>query len=169
MHTVHSNHPLYCRNCFSDADYAVLLAWNYSWKDVMSLNSDPVYVWMQTSLSETVIKCNLLKARPGSCCLHDPHSHRMSSQRSFSQISLLLLLNLNITMFYCSREQVVEKKYPGMYKRHLARPIVRPNAVEKLIKKKSSVNQKPGTQQPKRWRYTACVLFVVSIIIYLIV
>ncbi len=160
MHTVHINHPLYCRNCFSDADYAVLLAWNYSWKDVMSLNSDPVYVWMQTFLGS---------ARPGSCCLHDPHSHRMSSQWSFSQISLLLLLNLNVAMFYCSREQVVEKKYPGMYKRHLARPIVRPNAVEKLIKKKSSVNQKPGTQQPKRWRHTACVLFVVSIIIYLIV
>ncbi|XP_056321931.1 mitogen-activated protein kinase kinase kinase 13 [Danio aesculapii] len=48
------------------------------------------------------------------------------------------------------REQAVEKKYPGSYKRHLVRPIVRPNAVEKLIKKKSSMNHKPGTQQPKR-------------------
>uniref|UniRef100_A0A8C1TM99 Mitogen-activated protein kinase kinase kinase n=1 Tax=Cyprinus carpio TaxID=7962 RepID=A0A8C1TM99_CYPCA len=48
------------------------------------------------------------------------------------------------------REQAVEKKYPGTYKRHLVRPIVRPNAVEKLIKKKSSMNHKPGTQQPKR-------------------
>uniref|UniRef100_A0A8C1YQZ6 mitogen-activated protein kinase kinase kinase n=1 Tax=Cyprinus carpio TaxID=7962 RepID=A0A8C1YQZ6_CYPCA len=47
------------------------------------------------------------------------------------------------------REQAVEKKYPGTYKRHLVRPIVRPNAVEKLIKKKSSMNHKPGTQQPK--------------------
>uniref|UniRef100_A0A8C2L4J6 Mitogen-activated protein kinase kinase kinase n=1 Tax=Cyprinus carpio TaxID=7962 RepID=A0A8C2L4J6_CYPCA len=48
------------------------------------------------------------------------------------------------------REQAVEKKYPGTYKRHLVRPIVRPNAVEKLIKKKSGMNHKPGTQQPKR-------------------
>ncbi|XP_062861569.1 mitogen-activated protein kinase kinase kinase 13 isoform X2 [Trichomycterus rosablanca] len=48
------------------------------------------------------------------------------------------------------REQAVDKKYPGTYKRHLVRPIVRPNAVEKLIRKKSSVNHKPGTQTPKR-------------------
>uniref|UniRef100_A0A8C0YP77 Mitogen-activated protein kinase kinase kinase n=1 Tax=Cyprinus carpio carpio TaxID=630221 RepID=A0A8C0YP77_CYPCA len=48
------------------------------------------------------------------------------------------------------REQAVEKKHPGTYKRHLVRPIVRPNAVEKLIKKKSGMNHKPGTQQPKR-------------------
>ncbi|XP_051564200.1 mitogen-activated protein kinase kinase kinase 13-like [Myxocyprinus asiaticus] len=48
------------------------------------------------------------------------------------------------------REQAVEKKYPGTCKRHLVRPIVRPNAVEKLIKKKSSMNHKPGTQPPKR-------------------
>uniref|UniRef100_A0AAY4ASG8 Mitogen-activated protein kinase kinase kinase n=1 Tax=Denticeps clupeoides TaxID=299321 RepID=A0AAY4ASG8_9TELE len=41
------------------------------------------------------------------------------------------------------REQAVEKKYPGTYKRHLVRPIVRPNAVEKLIKKKGSVSHKP--------------------------
>ncbi|XP_077304567.1 mitogen-activated protein kinase kinase kinase 13 [Lithobates pipiens] len=34
------------------------------------------------------------------------------------------------------REQVVEKKYPGTYKRHPVRPIVHPNTVEKLIKKK---------------------------------
>nr|XP_055071225.1 mitogen-activated protein kinase kinase kinase 13 [Misgurnus anguillicaudatus]XP_055071226.1 mitogen-activated protein kinase kinase kinase 13 [Misgurnus anguillicaudatus]XP_055071227.1 mitogen-activated protein kinase kinase kinase 13 [Misgurnus anguillicaudatus] len=48
------------------------------------------------------------------------------------------------------REQAVEKKYPGSYKRHLVRPIVRPNAVEKLIKKKSTINHKPGTQTSKR-------------------
>ncbi|KAL6484449.1 hypothetical protein MHYP_G00064940 [Metynnis hypsauchen] len=48
------------------------------------------------------------------------------------------------------REQAVEKKYPGSYKRHLVRPIVRPNAVEKLIKKKGSVSHKPGTPIPKR-------------------
>ncbi|TSK92938.1 Mitogen-activated protein kinase kinase kinase 13 [Bagarius yarrelli] len=48
------------------------------------------------------------------------------------------------------REQAVEKKYPGTYKRHVVRPIVRPNAVEKLIRKKGSVNHKPGTQTPKR-------------------
>ncbi|KAM9306003.1 mitogen-activated protein kinase kinase kinase 13 [Gastrophryne carolinensis] len=34
------------------------------------------------------------------------------------------------------REQAVEKKYPGTYKRHPVRPIVHPNTVEKLIKKK---------------------------------
>ncbi|XP_046902964.1 mitogen-activated protein kinase kinase kinase 13 [Hypomesus transpacificus] len=48
------------------------------------------------------------------------------------------------------REQVVEKKYPGNYKRHLVRPIVRPNAVEKLIKKKSSLTHKAGTVAAKR-------------------
>uniref|UniRef100_A0A8B9KJV4 Mitogen-activated protein kinase kinase kinase n=1 Tax=Astyanax mexicanus TaxID=7994 RepID=A0A8B9KJV4_ASTMX len=48
------------------------------------------------------------------------------------------------------REQAMEKKYPGTYKRHLVRPIVRPNAVEKLIKKKSSVSHKPGAPIPKR-------------------
>uniref|UniRef100_A0A8C3ANY1 Mitogen-activated protein kinase kinase kinase n=1 Tax=Cyclopterus lumpus TaxID=8103 RepID=A0A8C3ANY1_CYCLU len=42
------------------------------------------------------------------------------------------------------REQAVEKKYPGSYKRHLVRPIVRTNAVEKLIKKKGSMSHKPG-------------------------
>ncbi|XP_077128240.1 mitogen-activated protein kinase kinase kinase 13 [Ranitomeya variabilis] len=36
------------------------------------------------------------------------------------------------------REQAVEKKYPGTYKRHPVRPIVHPNAVEKLIKKKGA-------------------------------
>ncbi|KAM4698216.1 mitogen-activated protein kinase kinase kinase 13 [Rhinophrynus dorsalis] len=35
------------------------------------------------------------------------------------------------------REQAVEKKYPGTYKRHPVRTIVHPNSVEKLIKKKS--------------------------------
>ncbi|KAG9340821.1 hypothetical protein JZ751_020013 [Albula glossodonta] len=48
------------------------------------------------------------------------------------------------------REQAVEKKYPGTYKRHLVRPIVRPNAVEKLIKKKGSMSHKPGVPPPKR-------------------
>ncbi|KAM4626526.1 mitogen-activated protein kinase kinase kinase 13 [Discoglossus pictus] len=43
------------------------------------------------------------------------------------------------------REQVVEKKYPGTYKRHPVRPIVHPNAVEKLIKKKGTPS-KPSTQ-----------------------
>uniref|UniRef100_A0A8C5EKG7 mitogen-activated protein kinase kinase kinase n=1 Tax=Gouania willdenowi TaxID=441366 RepID=A0A8C5EKG7_GOUWI len=55
------------------------------------------------------------------------------------------------------REQAVEKKYPGTYKRHLVRPIVRSNAVEKLIKKKGSISHKPGTLPPKRsklWLYS---------------
>ncbi|KAJ8350039.1 hypothetical protein SKAU_G00251690 [Synaphobranchus kaupii] len=47
------------------------------------------------------------------------------------------------------REQVVEK-YPGTYKRHLVRPIVKSNAVEKLIKKKGSMSHKPGGQTAKR-------------------
>ncbi|XP_077393115.1 mitogen-activated protein kinase kinase kinase 13 isoform X2 [Festucalex cinctus] len=48
------------------------------------------------------------------------------------------------------REQAVEKKYPGTYKRHLVRPIVRSNAVEKLIKKKGSISHKPGMPAAKR-------------------
>uniref|UniRef100_A0A8C6Q7U1 mitogen-activated protein kinase kinase kinase n=1 Tax=Nothobranchius furzeri TaxID=105023 RepID=A0A8C6Q7U1_NOTFU len=48
------------------------------------------------------------------------------------------------------REQAVEKKYPGSYKRHLVRPIVRSNAVEKLIKKKGSISHKPGMPPTKR-------------------
>ncbi|XP_034549857.1 mitogen-activated protein kinase kinase kinase 13 [Notolabrus celidotus] len=48
------------------------------------------------------------------------------------------------------REQAVEKKYPGTYKRHLVRPIVRSNAVEKLIKKKGSISHKPGMPSAKR-------------------
>ncbi|KAM3862066.1 mitogen-activated protein kinase kinase kinase 13 [Diretmus argenteus] len=47
------------------------------------------------------------------------------------------------------REQAVEKKYPGNYKRHLVRPIVRSNAVEKLIKKKG-MPHKPGLPPTKR-------------------
>uniref|UniRef100_A0A4W3JQK2 Mitogen-activated protein kinase kinase kinase n=1 Tax=Callorhinchus milii TaxID=7868 RepID=A0A4W3JQK2_CALMI len=43
------------------------------------------------------------------------------------------------------REQAVEKKYPGIYKRHLVRPIVRTNVVEKLIRKKY-LGPKPGSQ-----------------------
>lgn len=45
----------------------------------------------------------------------------------------------------------MEKKYPGTYKRHLVRPIVRPNAVEKLIKKKGSLSHKPGMPTAKRY------------------
>uniref|UniRef100_A0AAY5K8V3 Mitogen-activated protein kinase kinase kinase n=1 Tax=Esox lucius TaxID=8010 RepID=A0AAY5K8V3_ESOLU len=42
------------------------------------------------------------------------------------------------------REQAVEKKYPGNGKRaQLVRPIIRPNAVEKLIRKKGSLTHKP--------------------------
>ncbi|XP_042281272.1 mitogen-activated protein kinase kinase kinase 13 [Thunnus thynnus] len=48
------------------------------------------------------------------------------------------------------REQAVEKKYPGTYKRHLVRPIVRSNAVEKLIKKKGSISHKAGLPPAKR-------------------
>ncbi|KAM7380642.1 hypothetical protein PAMP_003922 [Pampus punctatissimus] len=48
------------------------------------------------------------------------------------------------------REQAVEKKYPGTYKRHLVRPIVRSNAVEKLIKKKGSISHKAGMPPTKR-------------------
>ncbi|KAK1903541.1 Mitogen-activated protein kinase kinase kinase 13 [Dissostichus eleginoides] len=48
------------------------------------------------------------------------------------------------------RESAVEKKYPGTYKRQLVRPIVRSNAVEKLIKKKSSMSHKPGMPNTKR-------------------
>ncbi|XP_008572140.1 PREDICTED: mitogen-activated protein kinase kinase kinase 13 [Galeopterus variegatus] len=43
------------------------------------------------------------------------------------------------------REQAVEKKYPGTYKRHPVRPIIHPNAMEKLMKRKG-VPHKPGTQ-----------------------
>ncbi|CAM5164965.1 unnamed protein product [Natator depressus] len=43
------------------------------------------------------------------------------------------------------REQAVEKKYPGTYKRHPVRPIIHPIAVEKLMKRKG-VAHKPGSQ-----------------------
>ncbi|XP_049631780.1 mitogen-activated protein kinase kinase kinase 13 [Suncus etruscus] len=43
------------------------------------------------------------------------------------------------------REQAVEKKYPGTYKRHPVRPIIHPNAMEKLMKRKG-VPHKPGAQ-----------------------
>ncbi|XP_064313212.1 mitogen-activated protein kinase kinase kinase 13 isoform X2 [Phalacrocorax carbo] len=43
------------------------------------------------------------------------------------------------------REQAVEKKYPGTYKRHPVRPIIHPNTVEKLMKRKG-VSHKPGSQ-----------------------
>ncbi|XP_036302001.1 mitogen-activated protein kinase kinase kinase 13 [Pipistrellus kuhlii] len=43
------------------------------------------------------------------------------------------------------REQAVEKKYPGTYKRHPVRPIIHSNAMEKLMKRKG-VPHKPGVQ-----------------------
>ncbi|XP_044107863.1 mitogen-activated protein kinase kinase kinase 13 [Neovison vison] len=43
------------------------------------------------------------------------------------------------------REQAVEKKYPGMYKRHPVRPIIHPNAMEKLMKRKGTPH-KSGMQ-----------------------
>ncbi|KAF6120209.1 mitogen-activated protein kinase kinase kinase 13 [Phyllostomus discolor] len=43
------------------------------------------------------------------------------------------------------REQAVEKKYPGTYKRHPVRPIIHPNAMEKLMKRKGAPH-KPGVQ-----------------------
>ncbi|XP_040296163.1 mitogen-activated protein kinase kinase kinase 13 [Bufo bufo] len=47
------------------------------------------------------------------------------------------------------REQTVEKKYPGTYKRHPVRPIVHPNAVEKLIKKKGGSSKSSSqTRRP---------------------
>uniref|UniRef100_A0A8C5ELP1 mitogen-activated protein kinase kinase kinase n=1 Tax=Gouania willdenowi TaxID=441366 RepID=A0A8C5ELP1_GOUWI len=65
------------------------------------------------------------------------------------------------------REQAVEKKYPGTYKRHLVRPIVRSNAVEKLIKKKGSISHKPGTLPPKRsnFKFLLCIVTLLSRII----
>uniref|UniRef100_A0A8C7KSS6 Mitogen-activated protein kinase kinase kinase n=1 Tax=Oncorhynchus kisutch TaxID=8019 RepID=A0A8C7KSS6_ONCKI len=49
------------------------------------------------------------------------------------------------------RELAVEKKYPGNYKRsHLVRPIVRPNAVEKFIRKKGCISHKTGIPPAKR-------------------
>ncbi|KAG8432665.1 hypothetical protein GDO86_017054 [Hymenochirus boettgeri] len=47
------------------------------------------------------------------------------------------------------REQAVEKKYPGTYKRHPIRPIVHPNSVEKLMKKKGPPSKMPSqTKRP---------------------
>ncbi|EPY78114.1 mitogen-activated protein kinase kinase kinase 13 isoform 2 [Camelus ferus] len=43
------------------------------------------------------------------------------------------------------REQAVEKKYPGTYKRHPVRPIIHPNTMEKLMKRKG-VPHRPGMQ-----------------------
>ncbi|XP_023556693.1 mitogen-activated protein kinase kinase kinase 13 isoform X2 [Octodon degus] len=43
------------------------------------------------------------------------------------------------------REQAVEKKYPGTCKRHPVRPIIHPNTMEKLMKRKG-VPHKPGVQ-----------------------
>eukprot|EP00071_Canis_lupus_P015314 XP_005639852.1 mitogen-activated protein kinase kinase kinase 13 [Canis lupus familiaris] len=51
------------------------------------------------------------------------------------------------------REQAVEKKYPGTYKRHPVRPIIHPNAMEKLMKRKGAPH-KSGmqTKRPDRLR-----------------
>lgn len=46
---------------------------------------------------------------------------------------------------FSRREQAVEKKYPGTYKRHPVRPIIHPNAMEKLMKRKG-VPHRPGMQ-----------------------
>ncbi|XP_004713482.1 mitogen-activated protein kinase kinase kinase 13 [Echinops telfairi] len=43
------------------------------------------------------------------------------------------------------REQAVEKKYPGTYKRHPVRPIIHPSAMERLMKRKGTPH-KPGIQ-----------------------
>ncbi|KAM9224318.1 mitogen-activated protein kinase kinase kinase 13 [Dugong dugon] len=43
------------------------------------------------------------------------------------------------------REQAVEKKYPGTYKRHPVRPVIHPNAMERLMKRKCTPH-KPGVQ-----------------------
>lgn len=58
----------------------------------------------------------------------------------------------------------MEKKYPGTYKRHLVRPIVRSNAVEKLIKKKGSMSHKAGMPQPKRYEAQQLLLLKKMII-----
>ncbi|XP_078740944.1 mitogen-activated protein kinase kinase kinase 13-like isoform X1 [Lampetra fluviatilis] len=47
------------------------------------------------------------------------------------------------------REQDLERKYPGVYKRLPARPALRPSAVERLIKKKPSTH-KPSSHG-RRW------------------
>uniref|UniRef100_A0A3Q3AGR5 Mitogen-activated protein kinase kinase kinase n=1 Tax=Kryptolebias marmoratus TaxID=37003 RepID=A0A3Q3AGR5_KRYMA len=60
-----------------------------------------------------------------------------------------IMLQLEVREKELMREQAVEKKYPGSYKRHLVRPIVRSNAVEKLIKKKGSMSHKPGMPPTK--------------------
>lgn len=54
----------------------------------------------------------------------------------------------------------MEKKYPGTYKRHLVRPIVRSNAVEKLIKKKGSLSHKPGLPTARRYDKNTHCLFL---------
>lgn len=60
----------------------------------------------------------------------------------------------------------MEKKYPGTYKRHLVRPIVRSNAVEKLIKKKGSISHKPG--MPPTKRYETPLIHKVPVAIHLL-
>ncbi|KAJ0005777.1 hypothetical protein NQD34_015671 [Periophthalmus magnuspinnatus] len=68
----------------------------------------------------------------------------------YMELSAIMLQLEVLEKELMKREQAVEKKYPGSYKRHLVRPIVRPNAVEKLIKKKGSLSHKPGLPQTKR-------------------
>lgn len=77
---------------------------------------------------------------------HSDTTHSMAAFMS-STPSHLLEKNPRDLFFVLSsrREQAVEKKYPGTYKRHPVRPIIHPNTVEKLMKRKG-VSHKPGGQ-----------------------
>ncbi|KAG7256519.1 hypothetical protein CRUP_011018 [Coryphaenoides rupestris] len=67
-----------------------------------------------------------------------------------SAIMLQLEVREKELMKYAAERQAVEKKVPRKTnKAELVRPIVRPNAVEKLIKKKGSLSHKPGLPQAK--------------------
>lgn len=88
------------------------------------------------------------------CCVAPSHSCETGTQcahcaavflssRSCSWIEEELICFILAKCF--RREQAVEKKYPGTYKRHPVRPIIHPNTVEKLMKKKG-VSHKPGSQ-----------------------
>uniref|UniRef100_H0XAT1 Mitogen-activated protein kinase kinase kinase 13 n=1 Tax=Otolemur garnettii TaxID=30611 RepID=H0XAT1_OTOGA len=59
--------------------------------------------------------------------------------------AIMLQLEMREKELINRREQAVEKKYPGTYKRHPVRPIIHPNAMEKLMKRKG-VPHKPGMQ-----------------------
>lgn len=72
-------------------------------------------------------------------------SLQISNKRQFDRVISVSLLPPR------RRELAVEKKYPGNYKRsHLVRPIVRPNAVEKFIRKKGCISHKTGIPPAKR-------------------